>query len=308
MTRFDWTGVIPAITTPFLPDDQLDLQFLGEHARWMVAAGCTGIVAPGSLGEGATLSFEEKRALWSMLAEALRGNAAPLAAIAATSTREAVREAQAAAAAGCVGLMVLPPYIYKGEWREMRAHFSAVIAATPLTCMLYNNPIAYGTDVLPGQMSELAALHPNLHAVKESSGDVRRITAIREQLGSRLTLLVGMDDCLVEGVQAGARGWIAGLVNAFPAESVRLFELAQRGPSAELDALYHWFLPLLRMDTTYDFVQRIKLAQEQVGRVGRGGARVRAPRMQLDGQARQRDLDLLAAALAKRPVFRTTLS
>lgn len=301
MTRFDWTGVIPAITTPFLPDDSLDLGFLREHARWMVAAGCTGIVAPGSLGEGATLSFEEKCALWRELASALQGRAAPLAAIAATSTREAVREARAAQAAGCTGLMVLPPYVYKGDWREMRAHFSAVIAATPLSCMLYNNPIAYGTDVLPGQMSELCGMHANLHAVKESSGDVRRISAIREQLGGRLTLLVGMDDCLVEGVHAGASGWIAGLVNAFPAESVALFELARRGPSPELSSLYHWFLPLLRMDTTFDFVQRIKLAQAAVGRTGAGGARVRLPRMELEGAALARDRAILDAALSKRP-------
>ena len=304
MTRFDWTGVIPAITTPFADDDTLDLDFLAEHARWMCSAGCTGIVAPGSLGEGATLSFEEKGQLWRQLAAALEGRAATLAAIAATSTREAVREARAALSAGCTGLMVLPPYVYKGEWRELRAHFSAVIDATPLSCMLYNNPIAYGTDVLPEQLCELAERHPRLHAVKESSGDVRRIRALGELLGDRLTLLVGLDDCLVEGVHAGARGWIAGLVNAFPHESVRLFELALRGPSPELSALYHWFLPLLRMDTSFDFVQRIKLAQSAVGRVGRGGTRVRAPRLELAGAALERDQVLLREALARRPSLR----
>lgn len=297
MQSFDWTGVIPAITTPFTAADAIDLEFLPQHARWMMEAGCTAIVAPGSLGEGASLSFDEKCQLWRRLS----ANVPTLAAIAACSTRAAVAEAQAAQAAGCRALMVLPPYIYKGHWAEMRAHFSAVIEATPLSCMLYNNPIAYGTDVLPEQLAELARLHPNLQAVKESSGDVRRISAIREQLGERLVVLVGMDDCLVEGVHAGARGWIAGLVNAFPHESVHLFQLAQRGPSPELEALYRWFLPLLRMDTTYDFVQRIKLAQAAVGKLGSGGEAVRAPRQVLSGVQRQRDLALLEQALAKRP-------
>lgn len=297
MQSFHWTGVIPAITTPFTSTDEIDGEFLQQHARWMIEAGCTAIVTPGSLGEGATLSFDEKCQLW----RSLSASVPTLAAIAACSTRTAVAEAQAAQAAGCRGLMVLPPYIYKGHWAEMRAHFSAVIEATPLSCMLYNNPIAYGTDVLPEQLAELAGLHPNLHAVKESSGDVRRISAIREQLGERLVVLVGMDDCLVEGVHAGARGWIAGLVNAFPRESVHLFELAQRGPSSKLDAWYRWFLPLLRMDTTYDFVQRIKLAQAAVGKLGSGGEAVRAPRQVLGGAQRQRDLALLERALAQRP-------
>ena len=181
--------------------------------------------------------------------------------------------------------------------REMGAHLRAVIAATDLPCMLYNNPIAYKTDFLPAQVAELAARHANLHAVKESAGDVRRVTAIRHLLGARLDVLVGMDDVIAEGVAAGAVGWIAGLVNAMPRESVRLFELSRNGPSKELDALYSWFLPLLVLDTVPKFVQLIKLVQEKVGR---GSARVRAPRLALEGEELAAAERVIAHALAHR--------
>ena len=161
--------------------------------------------------------------------------------------------------------MVLPPYVYKGDWRETKAHFRAVIAATSLPCMLYNNPIAYATDVLPEQLEELCRDLPNLLAVKESSADVRRVTALRARLDGRLALLVGVDDLIVEGVAAGAVGWIAGLVNALPEESVRLFDLARAGRHAEARALYEWFLPLLRLDV----VPQVRPAH-QAG-TGRGG-------------------------------------
>ena len=293
-----WRGVIPAITTPFNAHGSVDHAFLAEHARWLIAEGCTGIVALGSLGEGATLSFDEKRAVLDTLVRALDGRAPVAAGIAALSTAEAVRIAQSAEQAGCEGLMVLPPYVYSTDWREMGAHVSAVLGATSLSCMLYNNPIAYKTDFLPAQVAELAARHANLHAVKESAGDVRRVTAIRLLLGSRLDVLVGMDDVIVEGVAAGATGWIAGLVNALPKESVRLVELARQGPSRELDALYKWFLPLLVLDTVPKFVQLIKLVQEKVGR---GSARVRAPRLALEGEELATAERVIAQALAERP-------
>jgi 4-hydroxy-tetrahydrodipicolinate synthase len=194
--------------------------------------------------------------------------------------------------------MVLPPYLYKGDWREVKAHVSAVIAATDLPCMLYNNPVAYGTDFTPEQVAELAAECPNLEAVKESSTDVRRVTAIRALLGDRLAVLVGVDDLVVEGVQAGAVGWIAGLVNAFPAESLALFSRAAEGRKKETLELYHWFLPLLRMDTVPKFVQLIKLAQE---RVGMGSARVRPPLLPLVDGELQRARAALERALETRP-------
>ena len=301
MNRSDWQGVIPAITTPFAADLSIDMAFVEKHVKWLLDAGCTGIVTPGSLGEGAVLSVEEKSALWRACTKACGGKAPVIAAIASASTGDAVRAAREAQAAGCTGLMVLPPYVYKGSWREMRGHFAAILNATPLSCMLYNNPIAYGTDVLPEQIAELAAKHANLHAVKESSGDIRRVTAIRALIGDRLSILVGMDDVIVEGVAAGAVGWIAGLVNALPRESVRLFELARDGKHAEAAALYRWFLPLLRMDTTYDFVQLIKLVLAEVGMIGSGGAGVRPPRLLPEGADLEKSLAAIRAALKSRP-------
>jgi 4-hydroxy-tetrahydrodipicolinate synthase len=221
-----------------------------------------------------------------------------LAGVAALTTTEAVRLAELGAETGCDGLMILPPYVYKGDWRETRTHFEAVIGATDLPCMLYNNPVAYGTDVLPEQVKDLAGTCPNLAAVKESSTDVRRITAIRSLLGDRLAVLVGVDDLILEGVQAGAVGWIAGLADALPEESVRLFELARDGRLDEARELYEWFLPLLRLDTVPKFVQLIKLVQAQTGL---GSEPVRPPRLPLVGQEREDALALIHEALARRP-------
>ena len=293
-----WTGVIPATTTAFKPDLSVDHAFIGKHARWLVDNGCTGIVALGSLGESATLRFDEKVAILKTLVAALGGKAPVAAGIASLSTDEAVQRARAAEAAGCSGLMVLPPYVYSSDWREMKAHVQAVLRATKLSCMLYNNPIAYKTDFLPEQIRELASAHPNLHAVKESSGDVRRVTAIKALCGNRLNVLVGMDDAVVEGVRAGAVGWIAGLVNALPRESVALFNCAFRGQTKKADELYEWFLPLLRMDTVIKFVQLIKLVQQEVGM---GNERVRSPRCVMAGTERKAALETLKQALKTRP-------
>lgn len=279
MERQQWSGVLPAITTPFRADGSVDHAFLREHASRLVQAGCTGIVALGSLGEGNTLSFEEKIEIVRSCREALGPSVPVVAGIASLSTGESVALAQAAQEAGADGLMVLPPYVYRGDWRETEAYFSAVLRATSLSCMLYNNPIAYGTDVTPDQIAELAR-HANLHAVKESGGDVRRVSGIREVLGDRVAVLVGLDDMVVESVGVGARGWVAGLVNALPEESVRLFELAMSGDRERARALYEWFLPLLRFDTVPKFVQLVKLVQRTVGL---GSDRVRPPRLPLVG-------------------------
>lgn len=292
-----WRGVIPAITTPFNADGSVDHAFLAEHARTLMAAGCSGIVPLGSLGESATLDTAEKHAILKTLVAAL-GSQPVIASIAGLSTREAVQLARDAQALGCRGLMVLPPYAYSTDWREMKAHMVAVIGATSLPCMLYNNPIAYRTDFTPEQIAELAAELPNLEAAKESSTDVRRVTAIRALIGDRLDLLVGVDDAIVEGIAAGAVGWIAGQVNALPRESVRLFELARDGRHAEAFALYRWFLPLLRLDTVPKFVQLLKLTQE---RVDLGSERVRAPRLVLVGEERAQALAIIDHALNTRP-------
>jgi 4-hydroxy-tetrahydrodipicolinate synthase len=294
----NWRGVIPAMTTAFKPDYSVDHAFIAKHARWLIDSGCAGIVALGSLGESATLRFDEKIAILKTLVAALDGKAPVVAGIASLSTMEAVDLARAAADAGCSGLMVLPPYVYSSDWREMKAHVQPVIRATKLSCMLYNNPVSYKTDFLPEQIKELADENANLHAVKESSADVRRVTALKAICGNRLALFVGVDDAIVEGVRAGAVGWIAGLVNAFPKESVALYNYAIRGEAKKADALYKWFLPLLRMDTVPKFVQLIKLVQQEVGW---GHERVRAPRCVMAGPERKAALETLKMALKSRP-------
>ena len=293
----EWKGVLSAITTPFKADYAVDHAFLAEHAKWQIESGVDGIVALGSLGEAATLAFEEKVAILKTLAYAL-GSKPLVAGIASLSTQEAVSLARAAQEAGCAGLMVLPPYVYSTDWREMKAHVAAVIGATKLTCMLYNNPPAYKTDFLAPQIAELAAEHANLRAVKESSGDARRVTATKALCGDRLAVFAGLDDMILEGVHAGAVGWIAGLVNALPRETVALFRAATRGDNEKADALYRWFLPLLRMDVLPKFVQLIKLAQQEVGK---GSERVRGPRLVLAGTEREEALETIRAALASRP-------
>ena len=183
--KMKWAGVMPATTTAFDENLNIDHAFVAKHAKWLIDHGCTGIVTPGSLGESATLSFDEKLALWKTVVEAVGERVPVVAAIASLSTAEAVRLAERAADVGCSGLMVLPPYVYPGDWREMKAHVEAVFRATKLSCMLYNNPIAYGTDFLPEQIAELTAEHENFEAVKESSTDVRRVTWIKELIKDR---------------------------------------------------------------------------------------------------------------------------
>lgn len=296
----NWKGVMPAITTCFDAQQRVDETFIGRHAQWMIANGCSGIVALGSLGEAATLSNEEKRRILETLVQAVGDKVPVVAAISSLSTTDAVTQAKEAASIGCSGLMILPPYVYRGDAREMKAHISAVLQATPLSSMLYNNPVSYGTDFLPEQIQELATNHANLHAVKESSADIRRVSAIRALIGERLAIFVGVDDAIVEGISAGAVGWVAGLVNAFPRESVVLFDLASAGHAQKAFEIYRWFLPLLRMDTVPKFIQLIKLAQQQRGV---GSASVRGPRMELIGKELDAARAVIHTALARRPHF-----
>jgi len=295
--KMRWTGVMPATTTAFDEKLNIDRDFVIKHAKWLIDHGCTAIVTPGSLGESATLSFDEKLTIWNAVVEAVGERVPVVAAIASLSTAEAVRLAEAAVDCGCSGLMVLPPYVYRSDWREMKAHVEAVFRATSLSCMLYNNPVAYGTDFLPEQIKELAAEHENFEAVKESSTDVRRVTWIRELTGDRLAISVGVDDAIVEGIAMGAVGWVAGLVNALPKESVDLFNYAMNGEREKAFALYNWFLPLLRMDTVPKFVQLIKLVQQEVGM---GNARVRPPRLELAGAELDEALKVIRHALNHR--------
>lgn len=294
----NWKGVYPAITTPFNENLAVDHGFLAEHSRWLLENGCAGVVALGSLGEGATLSFREKSDILRTLGKAVRGSGPLVASISSLSTAESVSLAEAASDLGCSGLMVLPPYVYLGDWREINAHIAAVFRATPLPCMLYNNPVAYGTDFLPEQIRELASEFENFQAVKESSTDVRRVTAIRALLDRRLEIAVGVDDAVVEAIGVGASGWVAGLANALPRESVDLFNFALQGEDRKAFELYRWVLPLLRMDTVPKFVQLIKLVQAEVGM---GNARVRPPRLELVGHELEQARKLTREVLQARP-------
>ncbi|MCI4352847.1 MAG: dihydrodipicolinate synthase family protein [Thermoplasmata archaeon] len=294
-----WRGVLPAVTTPFGSDLSVDLDAFARHCRWLTDRGCSGVIVLGSLGEGGVLDPSEKGAVVETAVRALDGRRPVIAAVAALRTSDAVAFARRAVVAGASGLLVLPPYVYRGDWRETREHFSAVLRSTNLPCMLYNNPVAYGTDVLPNQLLDLASEHPTLRAVKESSMDVRRFTAIRALLGERVDIAVGVDDEILEGIDGGATSWVAGLANAFPAESVELFRRATDGHRAPALELYRWFLPLLRMDSSPKFVQLIKLLQAEMGL---GNARVRPPRLELEGDERAHALESLRSALGTRPI------
>jgi 4-hydroxy-tetrahydrodipicolinate synthase len=294
----NWKGVMPAITTPFNKDLAVDHGFLAEHCRWLLDNGCSGIVALGSLGEGATLSFDEKLEILRTCVKAGQSRAPVVAGISALSTSEATSLAKGATDQGCDALMVLPPYVYQGSWREMKTHVAAVLRATPLSCMLYNNPIAYGTDFVPEHIQELANEHENFEAVKESSTDARRVSAIRALLDERIEISIGVDDAILEGVGVGATGWVAGLANALPRESVDLFQLGIHGQNDKAFELYRWFLPLLRMDTASNFVQLIKLVQAEVGM---GNARVRPPRLELVGEELEETRKIIRRALNSRP-------
>ncbi len=296
--KMQWHGVIPAITTPFDEKLNVDHAFFAKHCNWMIDSGCKGIVALGSLGEGATLALDEKAQVLKTAVQAIGNRAPVVAGVSALSTAEAVAIAKTAEQTGCSGLMVLPPYVYLGDWRETKAHVAAVLSATKLPCMLYNNPVAYKVDFVPDQVKELVSEHPNLEAIKESSTDTRRVVALQIIMNPEFKILVGVDDGIVEALEMGAVGWIAGLVNAFPKESVELFNLAVAGKKKEAFELYKWFLPLLRTDTVPKFVQLIKLAQEEVGQ---GSARVRPPRLVLEGNELAVARKTIADALAVRP-------
>jgi dihydrodipicolinate synthase/N-acetylneuraminate lyase len=202
-----WKGVMPAISTCFDENFAVDHNFMSRHCRWLLDQGCSGIVALGTLGEGATLTFEEKLQILRACVRAADGRAPVVAGVSSLSTSGAIELAIAAVDLGCQGLMVLPPYVYQGDWREMKTHVSAVFEAVPVSCMLYNNPVAYGTDFLPVQIRELAGEHENLHAVKESSMDARRVSAIRALVGDRSEWTTRFWKRLAWELQVGSRVW-----------------------------------------------------------------------------------------------------
>ena len=297
MTQVQWRGVFPALTTKFTAADEIDWQAIEQHLEFQLNAGVHGLIILGSLGENAPLSPEEKLEMVLFLSRADRRGLPLITCIAESSTRDAREFAAAAEDAGTDGFMLLPPMRYPSDRRETMTFLHDVAAATSSPFMLYNNPIAYGTDITPDDFARLAD-NPRFQAIKESAADTRRFPEIRRRVGDRFALFCGVDDLALECFALGAVGWVAGLVAAFPRETVRLWDLCQAGRWDEALALYDWFLPLLHLDIGPKFVQQIKLVEALMGV---GSAKVRAPRLQLTEAEASRVEKILADALELRP-------
>jgi len=291
-----WQGVYPAVTTQFTADQSLDLEATLSHVRTLIDAGVHGLIMLGTVGENTALSAAEKQAVLSAVVEAAGDRVPVLTGVAECSTAMACGFAAAAQKIGVDGLMVLPAMVYKSDPRETMAHYRAVAGASDLPIMCYNNPVSYGIDITAEMFADLAD-EPTLVAIKESSDDPRRLTDIVNRCGDRYVLFCGVDDLVLEAVLLGAVGWVAGLVNAFPHETMRLWRLATAGQWAEARDLYRWFTPVLHLDCHVKLVQYIKLAQAMAGL---GSETVRAPRLPLAGDERQRIADIVQQALESR--------
>jgi 4-hydroxy-tetrahydrodipicolinate synthase len=292
-----WQGVFPATTTQFHADQSVDLDATMRHVERLLTGGVHGFVMLGTVGENTALEDSEKRDILKATVDTVAGRVPVLTGVAETSTARACRYAEDAKAIGVDGLMVFPGMCYKSDPGETMAHYRAVARATDLPIMCYNNPVSYGVDVTPEMFADLAD-EPTLVAIKESSDDVRRLTDIHNVCGDRYILFCGVDDLIVESVMLGAVGWVAGLVNALPEESVELFELAAQGRMEEARALYRWFMPVLHLDCYVKLVQYIKLAQAMTGL---GTETVRGPRQVLEGDERTRVMGIIQTALDARP-------
>jgi 1-pyrroline-4-hydroxy-2-carboxylate deaminase len=294
-----WSGVFPALTTQFKPDQTLDLEATARHLERLIQSGIHGVVLLGSVGENTALEYHEKIEALETLVRAVGGRIPVLTGVAEYTTALACRFTRDAAKAGVDGLMVLPAMVYKADPRETLAHFRAVSSASGLPVMIYNNPPAYHVDVTPEMFAELAS-EASIVAIKESSDNVRRITDLVNLVGDRYILFCGVDDLILEAVMLGATGWISGLVNAFPEENRALWELASSGRWNEARELYRWYTPLLHLDTKIKLVQYIKLAMAETGL---GSELTRAPRLPIAGAEREQILGVIRHAIATRPAL-----
>lgn len=294
-----WKGVFPALTTKFTTDDKLDVALFEKNLRAQLAAGVHGIILGGTLGEASVLSDQEKFSLVKLATEKVEGKVPVVMNIAEGSTREALRQAAEAKKNGASGLMMLPPMRYKSDHRETVAYFKAVADSTDLPIMIYNNPVDYKIEVTLDMFDELQAC-ANIQAVKESTRDVSNVTRMISRFGDRFKILCGVDTLAMEELVMGAHGWVAGLVCAFPKETVVIYELIQRGELARAREIYRWFLPLLELDIHPKLVQYIKLAEQEVGL---GSELVRAPRLPLAGEERERILGIIRKGIASRPAL-----
>jgi len=295
----NWQGVFPALTTKFTADEELDLAAFTHNLQAQLDAGVDGIILGGSLGEASTLSNDEKETLLKTAVDYVGGQVPVLMNIAEGATRDAIRVAERAAELGARGLMLLPPMRYKADERETCAYFKAVATATDLPIMLYNNPVDYKIEVTLDMFDELVSL-PTIQAVKESTRDISNVTRLRNRFGDRIKILCGVDTLAMEELVMGADGWIAGLVCAFPRETVTIYRLVKAGRYDEARAIYRWFMPLLELDIHPKLVQYIKLAEAATGL---GTEYVRAPRLMLAGAERERILTIINTGLANRPVL-----
>ena len=292
-----WHGVYPAVTTQFHPDGGLDLPATLAHIDRLLGAGMHGLIMLGTVGENCSLEYAEKLEILRATVDRAGGRVPVLSGVAEYTTRLACRFANDAEKIGVDGLMVLPAMVYKSDPRETIAHYRTVARSTGIDLMVYNNPVSYQVDVTPEMFADLAD-EPKLVAIKESSENVRRITDLKNICGDRYVLFCGVDDLVFESILLGATGWISGLVNAFPAESVRFWELATSGRWDEARAIYRWYTPLLHLDTHVKLVQYIKLAQQECGF---GSEVVRPPRLPLVGREREEILQVIRQGIASRP-------
>jgi 4-hydroxy-tetrahydrodipicolinate synthase len=295
--QVDWHGVYPAVTTEFELDGALDLAATEKHVEALIAAGVHGLIMLGTVGENSVQTPEEKRAVLETTVRVAAGRVPVLSGVAENSTAAACRFAADCEKMGLDGLMVLPAMVYKSDSRETMTHFRAVAAASGLPIMVYNNPVSYGVDVTPEMFAELADVK-TIVALKESSDDPRRITDIVNACGDRFVIFCGVDDLVLEAVALGAVGWVSGFTDAFPEESVHLWNLLKDGRYAEALPLYRWFTPILHLDCHVKLVQYIKLAQAMNGL---GSETVRPPRLPLEGEERRKITALIQAAIDSRP-------
>jgi 1-pyrroline-4-hydroxy-2-carboxylate deaminase len=292
-----WQGVFPAATTQFQPDQALDLPATLKHLDHMIEAGVHGLIMLGTVGENCSLAYEEKLEVLHATVQHVGRRVPVLTGVAECTTALACRFAEDAQRLGVDGLMVLPAMVYKSDPRETIAHFRAVARATSLEIMVYNNPVSYAVDITPEMFVDLAD-ERGLTAIKESSENVRRITDLKNLCRDRYALFCGVDDLVLESLLLGATGWVSGLVNAFPAENRLLWDLATAGRWDEAREVYRWYTPLLHLDTHVKLVQYIKLAQQECGL---GAETVRAPRLPLVGEERERVLAIIKRGIATRP-------
>lgn len=297
MSKPFWQGVFPAITTQFKNDQSLDLDATARHAEALIDSGVTGIIFLGSLGENQALTSDEKRRVIEAMVGAVNGRVSVLSGVAESSTAEACRYLRDVERLGVNGCMLLPAMLYRGDARETLTHFRTAAKATGLPIMIYNNPISYANDITPEMFADLAN-EKNFVALKESSGNTRRITDIRNLVGDRYAIFTGVDDLVLESAILGIDGWVAGSGIAFPAENQYFWELTCSGDWETAREIYRWFTPLLHLDVHVKFVQYIKLAVQECGL---GSEFVRAPRLPLTGLERRQTLKIIHDGIAARP-------